>query len=524
MPDRPNVILFTVDQLSARWIEDQTCPVPTPNLERLRNEGVTFPNTFSSNPVCAPARATLATGLTSRQHGVLQNGYRLDPTLPTVMDRLQASGYRTGGFGKFHFVPQYAGPYPDYERYGFDVTHITEDSRIGAWLDWVESVHPDQYEAALATVWQTDIPGLDHYGDQDRDLRKEIESAQAGFDWGDEAFAQDSPAAYTLPFPAAVSQTNWITDRGLDFLRSSDNDRSRRDPFFAHFSYVQPHAPACPPAEYLSAVETAEIPDPIPPEWPDDPDAPACFRSGDPARHSHLDLPAHWRRHREYYFADIAHLDAQLGRVLDAIADRGGLEETVVIFLSDHGDLLYDHGFTGKGQKHYDGAIRVPLTIAGPGLETGIERPELVQLEDIVPTILELTGTDPPGRTTVSPFLDEDAVPSPLPGVSLGPLCRGESPDWRAYAYIESYNNVYSTAPTHWARTIRSVDYRYTYYPQDSGEQLFHLASDPNEQTNLASDPAAREVKHRLRQRLLDQVILQDYPHPDRGLQWLGVP
>ena len=105
---------------------------------------------ISSNPVCMPARSTIATGLTTRGHGVLENGYQLDPGLPTFMRTLQQEGWRTGAFGKVHFRPHYAGVFPDYRPYGFDVTHITEDGRGGEWLDWVEREHPEQYEPGSA--------------------------------------------------------------------------------------------------------------------------------------------------------------------------------------------------------------------------------------------------------------------------------------------------------------------------------------------------------------------------------------
>ncbi len=154
--EKSDIILFMVDQLSAKWLEsawEGVCPAP--NIEKLKEMGTAFPHCFTSNPVCCLARATISTGLTTRGHGVLENGYRLEPELPTFMKVLQKHGWRTGGFGKVHLKPHYAGLYPDYKPYGFDVTHITEDPRGGEWLDWVEKIHIGHYEAALATIWPT---------------------------------------------------------------------------------------------------------------------------------------------------------------------------------------------------------------------------------------------------------------------------------------------------------------------------------------------------------------------------------
>lgn len=286
-------------------------------------------------------------------------------------------------------------------------------------------------------------------------------------------------------------------------------------------SYVQPHYPSCPPARYVEAIDADAIPEPIPPEWPDDPNAPKCFSSGDPARHGHEELPGDWRRRRQYYLADVAHLDEQLGRVLDDLEAAGQLEETYIVFIADHGELLYDHGFTGKAQKHYDAGIRIPLVVAGPGLDEGATRDEFVQLEDVFPTVLDATGVDPPAPET-GPFVDDPPVPHA--GRSLLPLCRGESPGWREAAYVESYNNIYTTDPIHWARTIRTDTYRYTTYPGENGEQLFSVGGNASEAKNLVDDPEFAEVRHRLRNELLERVFLQDHPYPPRDRVALGMP
>ena len=118
-----------LDQLAAKWIEtaaNGVCPIP--NIQRLQARGTTFTNAISSNPLCCPARATIATGLTTRGHGVLENGYQLDPDLPTFMQALQQGGWQTGAFGKVHFQPHFRTLTPDYHPYGFDVVHNTEDS------------------------------------------------------------------------------------------------------------------------------------------------------------------------------------------------------------------------------------------------------------------------------------------------------------------------------------------------------------------------------------------------------------
>ncbi|MFQ5810720.1 MAG: sulfatase, partial [Armatimonadota bacterium] len=320
---RPNIIFFMVDQLSAKWLEAASAGVcPTPNLDRLRARGVTFDMAFTSNPLCQPARSTIATGLTTRGHGVLQNGYQLDPSIPTFMQILQSAGWRTGAFGKLHFRPHYAGLYPDYRPHGFGVTHITEDARAGEWLDWVGKQHPEHYEAALATIWPTAIPELKRYGPEGVDLSSRITRIRRQFDWRTPEFPGNTGGHYTLPFPEPVSQTAWITERALGFIRDTDP----KQPLYAHISYVQPHSPFCPPAEYMGRVDAARIPAPAAAEWVDDPLHPRFFDK----RGRTKDLPAQWPP-RHYYFADICHLDWKLGEVLDTLEDTGQDENTVVV-------------------------------------------------------------------------------------------------------------------------------------------------------------------------------------------------
>lgn len=512
----PSIVLFMVDQLSAKWLEAASAGVvATPNLDRLRARGTTFTNCITSNPVCQPARSTIATGLTTRGHGVLENGYELDPALPTFMQALQKAGWRTGASGKLHFRPHFAGLRPDYGPYGFDETHITEDCRGGEWLDWVEKNHPEHYESVLATIWANRVPEFAEYGPERIDLGSRIREIQKGFKWATHEFPKNSFGAYTLPFPQEVSQTCWITGHGLDFIRAQPAAR----PFFSQISYVQPHGPFCPPGEYMGRVDVDKIPEPVPAEWATDPNAPGYFKGKKP------NAPDDWRYRRQCYFADLAHLDEQLGKVLDALEETGRLDSATVIFLADHGDLFLDHGFGGKEERHYDACIRVPLIIRGPESGRGLTCDEIVQLEDICPTILEAAGLAAEPMPKMGPYLHVDAADIPvLPGRSLLPLCRGEKVDgWRTAAYCESYNGIWSITPADWARTVRTKDFRYTFYAAGNGEQMFDLRADPDEQRNIAADPAHAATRQELRDQLMELIVMQDYPKTRRELFALGV-
>lgn len=424
-----------VDQLAAKWLEAgfSGC-AELPNLRQLAEAGVTFGRAIVSNPVCSPSRASLATGLHARGHELLENGYTLDPSIPTFASMLQQAGYQTAAFGKVHL------------------------------------------QSAMAPIWAwNDIDWFAHYGSTRRDLRLQIRRARERFP--EIAVTGISNMAYSLPYPVEVSQTEWITARATEFIRSANPDA----PLHAHISYVQPHDPFSPPPEYLGKVDVASLPQPLAATWQ---------RENDPQSSFHLPPVANqdWRSLRHYYFADLAHLDAQLGRVMDAVRDRGRMDSTYIFFTSDHGELLLDHGFTGKTHRHYDACIRVPLIVTGPYFEPSNENL------------------------------------SAIAGKSLVPLLRGDSViEWRDAAFTESYNNIHSQDPGEWARTLRTAEYRYTYYPAGSGEQLFDLAEDPNELHNLVENPATSAVRERFRDRLLETVVLQDRPKPPRNLFSLGV-
>jgi len=203
----------------------------------------------------------------------------------------------------------------------------------------------------------------------------------------------------------------------------------------------------------------------------------------------------------------------------------GQIEKTYIIFLADHGELLFDHGFGGKEERHYDACIRVPLIIAGPDLEKGLICDEMVQLEDICPTVLEMAKLNPPSMPQMGPYLKVDAEGIPvLPGKSLLPLCRNDlPPNWREAAYSESYNAIWSVSPGDWARTIRTKEFRYTFYANSNGEQLFNLRDDPDEQQNIVANPAYAKVRQELRDRLMELIVMQDYPKTRRELFALGV-
>jgi arylsulfatase A-like enzyme len=479
-PAENDIVVIMFDQLSARWLEKASELKLTPHIDRLQSMGTTFPNAFSGTPICMPARSSMVTGMSARQHGVLTNGYVLNPDLPTYMKVLQKHGYSCGGFGKFHLYPEVAKEGIDYRTYGFDVVFKSED-----WEKW----------------------------------------SKGGFL---ERNSLERPGFFFAIKDEEKTQTAEITRRGLDFIRQADE----KHPLYAFISYVEPHPPYTPPAGYTERIDIGSLPEAIEPAWAVDRRVPRDLFSGrahwTPYHHYNEDYRTNpkefWLRARQYYFADIVHLDEQVGRILSTLEETGRLDDTYILLTADHGDLLGDHGFCEKGWAHYDACIRIPMAVAGPGLRQGQIREEFVQLEDVFPTMLEMGG-DLPARTygkesirerglfwmEGSQLVIEEEPPPQLPGFpqSMLPLCCGEArKDWRTSAYIESYEGFLGSR---WTRTIRNKRFRYTYFP-GGGEQLFDLERDPDEIANSLDEPAHREIRQQLRDELLERIIAQDYP------------
>ncbi len=510
---KPDVLFFMVDQMGAKWLDaamNGICELP--NLKRIKSMGVTFSNAFANNPVCCPARATIATGLSGNGHGLLSNGYRLNPEVPTFMNTLKVSGYNTGAFGKIHFYPFDSDyyPYSDYTEYGWNVVHNTEDTRVGEWHDMIKNDYPEHYEAMIATPanWNNDLP---YYKGE---LGEKMKNAKDNVNWPEGTDAGNKTLTegfFPLPFPEELSQTNWITDKALEFIDSTSSSQ----PLYTHISYVQPHPPFCPPKRFLEYVNEDKIPLPL--------------GLGSDFSEDEIYIK-NWLYYRKLYFADFVHIDEQIGRVLDRMEELGRLENTYIIFTSDHGEMLMDHNKGGKSCNHYEAVIRIPLIIAGPDTQKGLICRDIVQHQDICPTILDFEESllvNHPKKLTRR--VVDESVPTFF-GHTLMPLCKGEKCSTiRKFAFAESFGSLCEgpyydkILPHPWKKSLRNERYRYSVSPgRDEGEELFDLQHDPGEFNNLVNDPEYQEIRQMLKNEMLHAVMLQNYPLPPRDLLVIG--
>ncbi|MFO7900694.1 MAG: sulfatase-like hydrolase/transferase [Planctomycetota bacterium] len=463
MADRPNLLLIFTDQhrLSAVGAYGET-PCRTPNIDRLAREGVRFERTYTTCPVCSPARATILTGQFPHSHGVTSNVHNLGCNVNELRDRpallsrrLESSGYSLGYSGKWHLgtdrTEAYGAPNePSLPRdVGFEGQNFPGHGGGG--------FRYPEYQAYLAEH------GYRH------DVRPWSESARKVWPSGELA----GPVESTVPYFLA-EHTNSLVDRFVE----------RGRPFFVWHNFWGPHGPYYVPTEFIDLYRDVSIP-----PWPNfdwaSRETPGPHHAKIHPDREQLDW-ADWETAVRYYYAFTTLIDAQIGRMLKHLEQTGQLADTVVVFAADHGETLGSHGgLTDKGWHHFEETHRIPLIVRFPdAAHAGREVDEFVSLADVYPTLLDLAGAE----------WDADSVH----GRSLLPLVAGECADWRDTVVTE-FGGVNQLATTQ--RTVRHGDLKYGFNASNEDE-LYDLAVDPQETRNVIHDPAYRAGAGEMRGRL----------------------
>jgi arylsulfatase A-like enzyme len=224
-----NIVFITADQLAASYIGCYGSGVnSTPTLDALAAQGARFERCYSTSPSCAPTRATILTGRSPAIHGIISNNYALSTDIPTFAHVLQACGYRTGGFGKFHQTPMFLEEPETIDFLGFDESAVTEDPKWGPWLRWVKEMHPEHYETALSMCW---TPGQRPLSEAQMAAWKKAQQEillpiKQNSEWGQ---------MYQSPLPSELHDTTYMTNLGLDFIKRHVEEYGDK-PFFCHIS------------------------------------------------------------------------------------------------------------------------------------------------------------------------------------------------------------------------------------------------------------------------------------------------
>jgi arylsulfatase A-like enzyme len=484
---KPNIVFIMADQLGAKFLNCYGGGVDsTPVLDQLASRGTLFSRCYATHPMCAPNRATMLTGRSAEVHGVVKNNLVLQPDQLTYTQILQRNGYRTGGFGKFHHDPMHLPPPANYQHLGFDETVITEDPKLGAWLDWIKQDHPEYYETALAVSWP--MPWASSYGSQQENLLPQINAAREKIlnpiiqqsSWG---------VMHPSPLPKELHQTTFITDRTLDFIKRHQAEHADH-PFFTFVSYVDPHDPYDPPAPYDRMFSPEDMSEPILPEKDPLPiKVLEDSRDFNGFRSISTDIEA-IRKLRALYHGSIRFIDDQIGRLVEFLKENSLIENTIIIFTTDHGDMMGDHGLITKGVKHYDAGIRCPLIVSGAGITPGVVD-RLVCSLDFFPTLCDWAGAE---------------TRPPLEGLSFAPDCAGQNAEnTRPAVTVQAQNEPNGGQAL---SLITEDGWRLTQYDHPSQAELFNLTNDPDERTNLYGQPE-HEVRRRELQKMLTCELMR---------------
>ncbi|WP_211260416.1 sulfatase family protein [Amycolatopsis jejuensis] len=504
MPMRPNILLITADQHRADVLGVEGRKVSTPHLDRLAGSGARFTSCVTPSPVCQPARASVLTGLLPLTHGVWDNGVELDEA---VADRgfagvLGRAGYRTGLFGKAHFSNYLPfGPSDRPEAKSGSVHYGAEWSGPYMGFEQVElAVMPHNLDAPLRP------PGGLHY---ERWL-----AAQAGQQEIDDLVFRnldpDVTAAqtWTSALPAAWHSSTWVADRTISFLRDC-----AEEPFAAWASFPDPHHPFDCPEPWSSLHDPAEVD--LPPHRGRDFERRPWWHEqsqlNEPAMDNAelVDLRKNYSRISEQpddqlrqlianYYGMVSLIDHNVGRILAELAATGALENTYVVYTSDHGDWLGDHGLVLKGPMLYEGLWRVPLLMSGPTVPAG------AVVEDPVSTV-DLAGT----------FLDWAAVPAQqaLHSQPLQPVLDGAA---RSHALGEWTLHPSRCGVELDLRAVRTTTHKLVVDRISGAAELYDLAADPHEMVNLAESPEHKPVREDLENLLATRPgdHLDELPEP----------
>jgi arylsulfatase len=413
----PNFLFFLPDEHRPDWLgSNPDLPLRTPNLDQLAAGGMWFPNAVTPSPLCAPARACLASGLDYAHCGVPDNRVDFPLDTPTYYQSLRDAGYRVGGVGKF-----------DLHKATFDWGWDGQN-RLKEWgfTDGMDNAgkaitnraSPELREPFLAHLYKRGLAET-HLGD----YRQR------------HSYTTDRPT----PLPDDAYCDNWVAEGGLRVLRGFPTGQ----PWHLQINFPGPHPPLDPTASMAERWEGVDFPPPH--------DCTAYDRE------THV-------RIRRSYAALIENIDRHVGRFLDAVRERGELENTIVVYSSDHGEMLGDHDLWGK-RSYYQPSVGVPFFVSGPGVRRGVRSEALVSLHDVAATFLDYAG--------LAPLPEMDSK-------SARPVLEGRT---------ETHREVVTSAFEGWRVTF---DGRFKQVERDDAPPLrFDLQRDPWECENLAAVTAS---------------------------------
>ena len=502
MSEKMNVLFIITDQQRADHL---SCAgnriLKTPNLDRLASEGMRFTNAFCTNPVCMPNRGSILTGLYPNMHGCRSNGINLPESVPTIIKALQKQGWHTGAIGKLHlnflersykkgvYSAESIRAWNDPEKvqsmrerflkpyYGFDEVEIVighGDRCVGHYLDWLEEKAP-QYVESMKRRLENLFPAL----------------------------------LYETELPEECYPTSYVTERSIAFLQRYANRDYGNKPFFLFCSYPDPHHRVCPPEKYKDMYN------------PEDIELPSNFNNlenlkkhpfmaqfiiNPPMKGIHLVQRETTRKEAQQFisktYGAISLIDNGVGQILASLEKLGLAKNTIVVYTSDHGDLMGDHGMILKGPSPFNGVLNVPLIWKVPGMiKPGSVSDSLISSIDFVPTLMKLLR------------IKSRNQPPNMQGVDMTPVLKDPSKKVRDHCLIEEDEEIFGVNLR--LRHLITENHKITVYHhlRDYGD-IFDRKNDPDEINNLWYKD--KELRSNLMEKLFYENLTAQSRYPPR--------
>ncbi len=482
---RPNILLITSDQHHFSALGAVNPKIKTPALDRLCKEGVRFERAYCSNPTCTPARASIITGMWPSQHGAWSLGTKLFEDVPTLGGHLGSAGYRTALVGKAHFQPlasrpgmesleaqptlrdlefwrKFNGPWYGFEHVETARMHCCESHAGGHYALWLEE------------------KGLSNWREYFEDFPP------------DDAKRESLLSTRSWKLPEDFHYSAWTGERTIAQIRASVEEER---PFFIWSSFHDPHPPYLVPEPWASMYDPSDMePGSLAPGehernpehfrqtqrpggayWKEATKGEGAVHGGHPHLHDRESL----KRDMAVYYGMTSFMDKHIGRILDELDRLGLADDTIVVFTTDHGHFLGQHGLIAKAIHHYEDLIRIPYLVRWPGkAPAGAVSQAIQNLVDLAPSFLSAAGLEIPGAMTGADQL----------------ACWQGGPEPRPFSIVE---NHHGNRRFH-MRTYISRRHKITVYRNGDEGELFDLEADPGELRNLWDDPGSAPLKCRL--------------------------
>lgn len=471
-----NIVLFMADQLRKDCIGAYGNPyVRTPNIDELARKGIMYDRCYVANPICMPNRNSILSGRAPSNHGVWTNGICVPDSGKTLPHELRRAGYDTASIGKLHLSPC-----------GEESKEVSFESRA-AW----EKVPEED-------AWQGDYFGYRHVEMTIGHTALKAHYAKWFFEQGGstDMLMTDHPEGDEQTgirhMPGRLCSSEYIGTRAEHYIRTYEEEK----PFFLTVSFPDPHHPFTSCFDDYAAYKETPYKEPVggPEDLETRPAHYGEFYRGEWSRKGHREAATPDGISKEVEAARIRHtyamverIDRNVGKVLEALKDRGLEENTVVLFTSDHGELLGDHGLWKKGPFFYEGLINVPLVVKGPGICTG-RTDALCSSVDIAPTVCDLLGIP---------------IPDYVDGISQKRVLEG-GPAVRDRCLIQ-YRNGYGKEDRYAVALVKQKEKLVGY--EDGIVELTDLQRDPEERANLAGREEYRDLRGTLTEEMLWELL-----------------